>query len=551
MGRERLRSLTNNLGSMLSQSTVAMVSSAKKTAGNDTIRQYLVSGTKELHEEVFEVLKKLRTDSSVVLVELLDANAVPVVSYTEAGEGLKKKLSTIWKTDFSTAGSNSEKVGKMYAINNSIYFPIIAMVINKEQVAGYLVSWRLLATSPQAIEQVSKLMGKGAVLYIRNIDGSLWTDMRKPVSHPAVAIKDITDYFEYPDSTGNDAVAAAQLIAGSDWFVLIEFSKQVMLEGATRFLKWIIIIGGLLIIAGIFITWIMSHNITKPLNQLTNAAIAISKGDYSLSTEVDRNDEVGKLANAFNIMKEQVYTTQLNLESKVIERTDQLESVNRELEAFSYSVSHDLRAPLRGISGFTAMLENKYGNQLDNEAKRIIAVITDSTLKMGNLIDDLLAFSRLGRQDITKTNIPTTNLVKEVVAELDTNDHTITWHIQPLPDTHGDTNTIRQVWINLISNAIKYSRNTKMPVIEIGFVDNEDQLTFFVKDNGVGFDDKYRHKLFKVFQRLHSAHEFEGTGIGLAIVEKIISKHGGKVWAEAEKNIGATFYFSLPAGPAA
>jgi light-regulated signal transduction histidine kinase (bacteriophytochrome) len=250
-------------------------------------------------------------------------------------------------------------------------------------------------------------------------------------------------------------------------------------------------------------------------------------------------------------MQEQVHAMQVNLENKVIDRTTQLESVNSELEAFSYSVSHDLRAPLRGIAGFTAMLENKYSGQLDSEAKRIIAVITDSTLKMGNLIDDLLAFSRMGRQDITKTNIPTNNLVKEVTAELDTNDHPITWAIQSLPDTYGDTNTIRQVWINLISNAIKYSRNTQMPVIEIGFVNKENQVIFFVKDNGVGFDNKYSNKLFKVFQRLHSVYEFEGTGIGLAIVEKIISKHGGKVWVEAEKNIGATFYFSLPVGPAA
>jgi signal transduction histidine kinase len=548
MGRERLRSLTTNLGSMLSQSTAAIVSAVKKNAANDTIRQYLVSGRKELNTEVIDVLKRLQTDSTIVLIELLDTNSIPVTSYSKANEALQNKLSTIRKTDFTSAQSNFDRIGKMYAINNSIYFPIIVMVNNNKQLAGYLVSWRLLTTSPQAIEQVSKLMGKGAVLYIRNKDGSLWTDMLKPVSHPPITIKDINDYLEYKDPKGHDVVASAQLINSSDWLVLIEFSKSVMLESATRFLKWIILIGGLLVAAGIFITWIMSYNITKPLDQLTKAAMAISKGDYSVSPQVNKNDELGKLAHAFTIMKDQVQTTQLTLENKVIERTAQLESVNSELEAFSYSVSHDLRAPLRGIMGFTTMLEDKYSNQLDEEAKRLTSVIKKKALAMGNLIDDLLGFSRISRQDIVKHNIPTNELVKEIIANTGATDQ-ISWDIEPLPESWGDTNTIRQVWTNLISNAKKYTGNAVSPRIEIGSFTDKEKTVFFVKDNGVGFDPKYKDKLFKVFQRLHGAAEFEGTGVGLAVVEKIISKHGGKVWADAEKDKGASFYFSLPAGP--
>lgn len=234
------------------------------------------------------------------------------------------------------------------------------------------------------------------------------------------------------------------------------------------------------------------------------------------------------------------------LEQKVAERTIQLETANRELEAFSYSISHDLRAPLRGIVGFAAILEEDYGSKLDDEARRITSVIRNNTLRMGNLIDDLLTFSRMGRQDIIKNNISTDQLVNEIIAELGNGNQRITWNTQSLPDTYGDINTIRQVWINLISNAIKYSRNTAEPVVEIGHKNEPTQIIFYVKDNGVGFDSKYMDKLFKVFQRLHSANEFEGTGVGLAIVEKIITKHGGKVWAEGEKDKGACFYFSLP-----
>jgi light-regulated signal transduction histidine kinase (bacteriophytochrome) len=226
----------------------------------------------------------------------------------------------------------------------------------------------------------------------------------------------------------------------------------------------------------------------------------------------------------------------------------QLENLNRELEAFSYSISHDLRAPLRGIIGFVTILEEDYSSKLDDEAKRITTIIKNNTMKMGHLIDDLLAFSRMGRKDIEKTAISTSAMIEEVIREVapeEKNGH-IQWIISPAPDVKGDINAIRQVWINLISNAVKYSAKKAAPLIEIGFIGRKGETVFFVKDNGVGFDEKYKDKLFKVFQRLHSVEDFEGTGVGLAIVEKVVGKHGGRVWAEAEVDKGACFYFSLP-----
>jgi len=236
------------------------------------------------------------------------------------------------------------------------------------------------------------------------------------------------------------------------------------------------------------------------------------------------------------------------LEERIALRTIQLEAANKEMEAFTYSVSHDLRSPLRGIIGFTSVLEDDYSSKLDDEARRITSIIKNNALKMGHLIDDLLAFSRMGRQDMAKTGINTQSLVKEVIDELSVDTQkSIEWEVHLLPPIRGEINTMRQVWVNLISNAIKYSGRRDRPRIEIGHFIHEKQIAFFIKDNGVGFDNKYRDKLFKVFQRLHSAHEFEGTGVGLALVDKIISKHGGKAWAEAEVNKGACFYFSLPA----
>jgi PAS domain S-box-containing protein len=234
------------------------------------------------------------------------------------------------------------------------------------------------------------------------------------------------------------------------------------------------------------------------------------------------------------------------LEQRVFNRTELLNKSIEELEAFSYSVSHDLRAPLRAINGFTTILEEEYQNTLDKEGRRITAVIKNNTLKMSQLIDGLLQFSRLGRQEILKTPIDNNVLIKEIIEATENNDG-ISWDVHSLHPVKADIHALRQVWVNLISNAAKYSSNNSIPKIEIGSFIKAGETVFYVKDNGVGFDEKYKNKLFKVFQRLHSTQEFEGTGIGLAIVEKIISKHDGKVWADAELGKGACFYFSIPA----
>lgn len=245
--------------------------------------------------------------------------------------------------------------------------------------------------------------------------------------------------------------------------------------------------------------------------------------------------------------EERIFKINEELEEKVIYRTGQLKKTNEELEAFSYSISHDLRAPLRGIIGFTTILEEDYVDKLDTEAKRLLSIIKNNTVKMGKLIDDLLSFSRLNRQQIIKTSINLNTLLDGLVAGFNNNvKNPIQWKIASLPSIKGDAATIEQVWINLLSNAIKYSRKKDHPTIEIGWKQTSTEEVFFVKDNGVGFDLKYKTKLFKVFQRLHSEAEFEGTGIGLAIIEKIITKHGGSVWADAAIDEGACFYFSIP-----
>jgi light-regulated signal transduction histidine kinase (bacteriophytochrome) len=235
------------------------------------------------------------------------------------------------------------------------------------------------------------------------------------------------------------------------------------------------------------------------------------------------------------------------LEAKVRERTSQLEIANKELESFSYSVSHDLRAPLRAIHGYTQILHGDYADKLDDEGRRLMNRVLINTRKMGQLIDELLTFSRLGKKELSKHTFSMKELVLSVVNEQKATEpgRNITFNIADLPGVASDSTTIRQVWTNLVSNAIKYTRLQPEAVVDIGYTETEHEVTYYIRDNGAGFDMDYRDKLFGVFQRLHSEEDFEGIGVGLAIVQRIILKHGGKVWAEGRENEGATFYFTL------
>lgn len=236
------------------------------------------------------------------------------------------------------------------------------------------------------------------------------------------------------------------------------------------------------------------------------------------------------------------------LEERVIERTAQLHAANRELEAFSYSVSHDLRAPLRAINGYTRILLEDYASKLDEEGNRVCAVIINETQRMGALIDDLLSFSRLSRKEMQSTRIDMKALVHSVYGELTTEERRehIDLKIGRLPSVEGDPALMHQVWVNLISNAIKFTSKRDRAFIEVGSKKSDDENIYYVRDNGAGFDIQYVDKLFGVFQRLHSENEFEGTGVGLAIVQRVVQRHGGRVWAEGETDKGATFYFALP-----
>jgi signal transduction histidine kinase len=324
--------------------------------------------------------------------------------------------------------------------------------------------------------------------------------------------------------------------------------------------------------------------IARPVQQLAAAARSVSAQDYSVRVPAAGKDELGLLIETFNEMlarvqqrDAQLQDAREGLERRVHERTRELENeleerrkaeaeilrlnavaevrlkemtaLNREIEAFSYSVSHDLRAPLRHVNGFVDLLMARSKDQLDEKSRRYLTVIADGAKQMGRLIDDLLSFSRMSRTEMAQTTIPLDALVREVLPEVqrDAQGREIEWSLERLPEVKGDRAMLRIVFTNLLSNAVKYTRGKPHAKIEVGARAGENgEAVVFVKDNGVGFDMKYADKLFGVFQRLHRAEEFEGTGIGLATVRRIIYRHGGKTWAESEPGAGATFYVTIP-----
>jgi len=259
------------------------------------------------------------------------------------------------------------------------------------------------------------------------------------------------------------------------------------------------------------------------------------------------NHELSKENTERRRAEDEVSRLNAELESRVLERTGQLDAANKELEAFSYSVAHDLRAPLRHINGFSKILRDDYGPALDVTAQHYLKSVCDAAKHMGQLVDDLLKMGRIGRQELACRPTDLNSVVERVLQDLQTEYEArrIDWRIGELPSVECDPGLMRQVFANLLSNAVKYTQRREIAVIEVGQATSEGAPVIFIRDNGAGFDQRYAHKLFGVFQRLHSVEEFEGTGVGLATVQRIIQKHGGRVWAEAEVDKGATFFFAL------
>jgi signal transduction histidine kinase len=345
----------------------------------------------------------------------------------------------------------------------------------------------------------------------------------------------------YVHSLNEDAVNGytyIKTIDGQPAFILkVELPRRIYSEGITSFYYFTAFtaVAGLVFI--IVSTLLLRHFVLHPLTKISKQISEIqASGDHSKRLTVQGKDELARLGHTIN-----------GLLAVLENRTHEIELANKELESYSYSVSHDLRAPLRAMDGFTKMVVEDYGAQLEQDGLSYLLKTRESIKRMNRLIDDFLAFSRLSRQHLNKQTIQTEQVVRQVLNELHPEyaGRQVEFLIADLPTCEADASMLYQVFMNLIGNAVKYTNRREKAIIEVGWMNENDQTVYFVKDNGAGFNMQYVDKLFGVFQRLHCQDEFDGTGVGLAVTQRIIQRHGGKIWAEAEVDKGATFYFTL------
>jgi len=370
---------------------------------------------------------------------------------------------------------------------------------------------------------------------------------------------------------GNEIVLFKRVVANDEILgTVYTRARYAVGERLLDYMGIAAIVAVLSLTAALLMSRRLQRGISAPILAITSAARSVVENrDFSTRVPKTTEDEVGVLVDAFNGMLAEIGSRtetlqrankqlartddrlrKLNaeLERRVAKRTADLETANKDLEGFSYSVSHDLRAPIRAITGFCALLEADHADQLDDEAKRKLGIVRAEADRMGRLIDDLLAFSRLGRQALQPAHVDMSSLARAMWERIgrDEANPNAELRLGSLPEAVGDHRLLDHVWMNLLANALKFSSNEEKPVIEVGGIADKHEHVYFVRDNGAGFDPKYADRLFGVFQRLHHDDEFTGTGVGLALVHKIVTRHGGRVWGDGKPGEGATFYFSLP-----
>jgi signal transduction histidine kinase len=480
-------------------------------------------------------------------VEVWDAEATTLFTVGAAFDTVSGSLRDDYKKDLSRADAPS--IGRLRMFPEGLRYPVGGAISDRGEVIGYLVERRVISNpsqTRQTVQLLTGLIGNDATLLLGNADGSLWSDLDSALSGvPITGVE--SRIWDYQRRGMRRTFAWAMPIASTPWAAAIEFPRDAVFEPSQRFLRRSSAIAAALLILATAAAWLITRRMTLPLVRVTEAAEALAESRSPVHVEIARADEIGRLAESFNTMAEKVDLARHELESRVEQRTAELSAANRELEAFSYSVSHDRRAPRRAIAGFVQILEEDHAAGLPPEARHHLERVSVNARQMGQLIDDLLSFSRIGRSTLTRQTFDLTALVTAVAHEVTAaSGREIAVTIEPLPPCYGEAALLNQVFVNLLSNAVKFTAPVAQPAIHVGTRIDNGEIVYFVRDNGVGFDDRYADKLFGVFQRLHRRNEFEGTGVGLAIVQRIIHRHGGRVWAEGRINEGATFYFTLP-----
>jgi len=540
---ERVKRSTKEWVNASLRSTAQQRTQLATLVSDPGVRDFVASGGTRGRDWALAAMRRIAPDNTPnVAMELWDG----------AGHRLLLRGDSVFATHPAPLPASDSGVVSPYRIQHDtlIMSDMQAVVRSGPEGAaiGRVVVVRRLNVSALARQTLTGISGGDMSLLIGNADGAPWTDLEKVIPAPPAEARVLHDSAIVVSYERGDAkIGAAARIPGTPIMFISELSRRHVLAPTRVYLRRMSLIAAVIVLIGALGAWWVSRGITNPLRRFTTAAAAIASGDLGQQVDVPGTDELARLGRSFNVMASEVQRARSDLEHQVVERTQALRETNAELEAFSYSVSHDLRAPLRAIHGFARILLEDHGTELQPEAKRVLGVIDENTRRMGQLIDDLLSFSRLGRKELDTAPVDMTELVRTVADEIrrSAGDRPLEITIGPLPPARGDRDMLRQAITNLLDNAAKFTRRRAPGQIEVGHRAAGAETVYYVKDNGAGFDPRYAGKLFGVFQRLHRAEEFEGTGVGLAIVQRIVLRHGGRVWAEGQLDAGATFSFTL------
>jgi signal transduction histidine kinase len=540
----RLEVVSERLATTVGQAFRRLATTAQAAADSQPVIAALAGGGADAEAQAHAILGRILGLSPQVLgISLWDTTGRRVLE--------ARRPQTEDAVDWSgssplPAGLTEPAVERVDGDGTLTWYDTVGVVRSGDQVLGHvLVSWQV-AGSPGASQNLADLVGLDATFALGR-PGGRWTDLDGLVAEPPPAAARLgRAEYEQPGSTAKFAVG--RQVDETPWQIWVASPRDVALAGPRAFLLRVAgAFGSSVLLLGVVAAAATSRRVTGRLDRLTESADAIADGRYNGEPLVEGEDELGRLARSFNIMARRVWEAQRQLEKRVAQRTAELENANRELEAFTYTASHDLRAPLRAIVGFGDIVSEEYGSALDERGLGYLARNRGAAARMQNLIDALLEFSRTNRHEMAFSVVDLSALAREVVAELSAASpgRRIRWQIADDLVAPGDPRLLGVVMRNLLGNAWKFTAYRESAEIEVGMLAGA-QPTFFVRDNGAGFDMQYAERLFTPFHRLHGEQEFQGTGIGLSLVQRIIERHNGRVWADSAAGEGATFYFALP-----
>lgn len=555
MGTERVTTLADKLTSIFQQSINHFAGAAKIIASEKSVVAYLDSRNKQDSVQALGFLERFgKKDTANKLIQLLNVEKQPVLSWSVGHVALKPAI------DISNAAPLGAKgyvaVGKIVQVKGLMYFPAVASIKTNNKVIGYVVNWKILRATQESVDQLGQLLGGNGKVYFGNDDNSFWTNLLKPVPKPPLDFKRLQHTSQYSRDDGNPLIGSMRPLKNSRWLVLVELSSASMLQGTHTFLIWVIIIGSVLVLLGGFGGWLLSRSITNPLRQLSQAASSIADGNYSLTVDYNKQDELGKLATSFNIMAAKIQSSQQNLEQKVEDKTKALEAAQTDIkyqeenvkrkDEFISIASHELKTPLTTIKAFFQIAEQEITPE--SKSFNLIPRASRQVKRMEHLISDLLDVSKINLKKIQYKHVVFD--IGQVIQEAVNNIQEVSPRhkliiMNPLSvKTYGDANRIEQAISNLLDNAVKFSPEGGKVVISCELKGN--MLTFTITDFGIGIAEDTIDALFEKFFRADTNHQFQGLGLGLFISSEIIKEHGGTISVKSQIGEGSAFTVRLP-----